>query len=801
MNDLSRNSSEDRNVVAFLERAPLASIMVAALECKSRGSGAIISYSRKVFIPLTRLCRDFCSYCTFAHAPRRGTPAFLSAEEVLDIARAGKMAGCKEALFTLGDKPELRYEVAREALQRLGHRTTVSYLTEICGLVLRETGLLPHVNAGVMREQEMAGLRSVSASQGLMLETSSPRLAERSMPHFGSPDKRPDVRLAMLEAAGRAEIPFTTGILIGIGETRRERLESLLAIRELHQRHSHIQEVIIQNFRSKPSTRMAGAAEPSLHDLLWTIAAARLLLGPGANIQAPPNLSGDSFPELLGAGINDWGGISPLTIDHVNPEASWPDIAVLTDATQKAGFELVERLAAYPEYVRHSGRWFGSDMATAVVRMSDASGYARTDDWAPGRADIRPPVLPGAARGSGRLDRILGRAAAGYTLQHDEIVRLLAERGSEVSDICVAADEVRHAQNGEVLTYVVNRNINYTNVCSYRCGFCAFSKGRAHEALRGAAYDLTADEITRRVREAWDRGATEVCMQGGIHPHYTGNTYLDLLRIAKNAVPDMHIHAFSPLEVWHGASTLGVSVESYLGRLKDNGLGTLPGTAAEILDDRIRDILCPDKIRTAQWLSTVEAAHRVGLRTTATIMFGHVDDLDSWATHLLSIRALQERTGGFTEFVPLPFVHMEAPLYYRGRARCGPTWRETVLMHAVARLTLNPVIPNIQASWVKLGADGLRVCIDAGVNDLGGTLMNESISRAAGTQHGQEFAPADIEAFIRSTGRKPLQRTTLYRSVSDERFDAALTAEPLKPVVLNPAGKRPQIPALTESEL
>jgi FO synthase len=433
--------------------------------------------------------------------------------------------------------------------------------------------------------------------------------------------------------------------------------------------------------------------------------------------------------------------------------------------------------------------------------MSDAGGYARADDWAPGRADVRPPVLSDVARNSGHIDSMLRRAAAGETLQHDEIVRLLAARGGEVPDICAAADEVRRARNGDVLTYVVNRNINYTNVCSYRCGFCAFSKGRTHEALRGAAYDLTTDEITRRVREAWDRGATEVCMQGGIHPHYTGNTYLDLLRIAKDAVPGIHIHAFSPLEVWHGASTLGVSVESYLGRLKDNGLGTLPGTAAEILDDRIRDILCPDKIRTAQWLSTVEAAHRVGLRTTATIMFGHVDDLDSWATHLLSIRALQERTGGFTEFVPLPFVHMEAPLYYRGRARCGPTWRETVLMHAVARLTLNPVIPNIQASWVKLGADGLRVCIDAGVNDLGGTLMNESISRAAGTQHGQEFPPADIEAFIRSVGRKPLQRTTLYESVSDERHDAALTAQPLKPVVLNPAGKRPQIRAQTESEL
>lgn len=789
-------AGEDREIIAFLYQADLAQVLREAQRLKSAGHGVRISYSRKVFIPLTRLCRDVCGYCTFARSPKAGEPAFLSPTEVLAIADAGRRAGCKEALFTLGDKPELRYQAARKELADLGQQSTLSYLAEMCALVFRETGLLPHVNAGVMTDADVADLRRVSVSQGLMLESSSARLTQRGMPHFGSPDKDPALRLETIAAAGRQRVPFTTGILIGIGETRQERIESLLALRELHRTYGHIQEVIIQNFRAKPTTRMAHAPEPSTADHLWTIAAARLLLGPDANIQVPPNLSGVEFPGLLAAGLNDWGGISPVTLDHVNPEAPWPEITRLADATRDAGMVLLERLAIYPEYARTAGHWVDESLGRAILRATDAEGYAREDDWAPGRADLLPPKHPAMlAKPYDHLDSIVRRAMTGDPLEHAEIVELFAARGSAVTEICSAADELRRAVNGNTVSYVVNRNINYTNVCTYRCGFCAFSKGRKHEALRGPAYDISLDEVTRRAREAWQRGATEVCMQGGIHPGYTGDTYLRLLRAVKEEVPGIHVHAFSPLEIWQGASTLKISADEFLKQLKGAGLGSLPGTAAEILDDRIRQVLCPDKLSTDQWLQVVGSAHRVGLRTTATIMFGHVDDARSWANHLVRIRALQQETGGITEFVPLPFVHMEAPIYHRGRARCGPTWRETLLMHAVARLSLHPVITNIQASWVKLGAHGAAACLNAGVNDLGGTLMNESISRAAGAEHGQELPPAEMELLIRQAGRIPRQRSTLYGPVGDDRRQSSFVADTLRPLVLTPAGKFAQMDA------
>jgi FO synthase len=768
----------------------LSQLMADAARLRDRGHGRLISYSRKVFIPLTRLCRDVCHYCTFAETPHAGRPSYLSPDDVLAIARAGAAAGCTEALFTLGDKPELRYSAAREALAALGHQTTISYLTAMCGLVLRETGLLPHANPGVMTREEIAGLREVTASQGIMLESTSERLCERGGVHFGSPDKHPAVRLETIRLAGELKVPFTTGILIGIGETREERLSALRAIADLQAKYGHIQEVIVQNFRAKPDTKRADADEPDLDDLLWTIAQARLILGPDMNIQAPPNLSPGVYPRLIGAGLNDWGGVSPVTPDHVNPEAPWPAIDELARLSAEMGKVLVNRLAVYPAYARAPDTWLAPEVATQVRRMSDADGFARDDNWAPGNTEPPPAPQVMLREVDPEIVRVVDRASAGQRLDHPDIVRLFAARDADYCHVTGAANALRRAVSGDVVRYVVNRNINYTNICYFRCRFCAFSKGRTHDDLRGAPYDLALEEVARRAIEAWQRGATEVCLQGGIHPDYTGETYEAICRTIKAAVPGMHIHAFSPLEVTQGAATLHTPIPAFLARLKQAGLGTLPGTAAEILDDEVRAIICPDKINTAQWLDVQRAAHKLGLRTTSTIMYGHVESSLAWARHLLALRDLQGETGGFTEFVPLPFVHMEAPMYRHGRARRGPTFREAVIMHSVARLVLHPAITNIQTSWVKMGPAGAAICLDSGANDLGGTLMNESISRAAGTQHGQEFPPDAMEALIRSIGREPQQRDTLYRTVPEDRRAASFIAEELAPIVLTPPRKR-----------
>jgi FO synthase len=787
---MERMASEgSARILASLEAPPLSDLLQQAAAMRRAGHGNVISYSRKVFIPLTQLCRDVCGYCTFAKAPREVAKPYLSPQDVLAIARAGEKAGCLEALFTLGDKPELRYGAAREALNRLGFDTTVDYLEAVCALVLKETSLLPHVNARVMDEQDIARLRKVSVSQGIMLETVSARLGERGGAHFGSPDKDPQLRLAMIAAAGRQRVPFTSGILIGIGETRLERIESLLALKALHDTHGHLQEIIVQNFRAKPGTRFAGCEEPDLDDLLWTAAATRLVFGPQMNIQVPPNLSYEAFPRLLDAGINDWGGISPVTADHVNPEAPWPDLVKLRSATEQAGITLQQRLAIYPGYVAKATVWLDRSLATPVLRAVDADGFAREDNWTPGSREPLPVATPRQTRTDRGLDALLGTAMAGERLSEAEVMSLFKARGGEVDTICAAADALRAQASGDVVRYVVNRNINYTNVCSYKCSFCAFSKGKAHDALRGKPYDLDLGEVARRAREAWERGATEVCMQGGINPRYTGATYLELLRAVKDEVPDMHVHAFSPLEVAQGAATLDIPVRRFLEMLRDAGLGSLPGTAAEILDDEVRAVICPDKLSTGQWLDVIGTAHEVGLRTTSTIMFGHVEQPSSWAKHLLHLRDLQARTGGITEFVPLPFVHMEAPMSLRGQSRLGPTWREVRLMHAVARLVLHPLIPNIQASWVKLGEAGIAALLKGGVNDLGGTLMNESISRAAGTEHGQEFAPEQMEAVIAAARRRPEQRTTLYQPVSAERRAASFGAAALADLVMTPFSK------------
>jgi len=765
-----------------------------AAELRDRGFANVVTYSRKVFIPLTHLCRDVCHYCTFAQVPRKVRAPYMALEEILNVARQGAELGCKEALFTLGEKPELRYKAAREALAEMGFESTLDYLLHAAKAVYEETGLFPHLNPGTMTAEEIARLRPFAPSMGIMLESVAERLCEKGQPHYGSPDKIPAVRLQTLEDAGIAKVPFTTGILIGIGETRLERVESLLAIRDIHQRHQHVQEIIIQNFRAKPDTKMARAPEPDLEELLWTIAVARILFGPTMSVQAPPNLSPGVLPQIVAAGINDWGGVSPLTPDFVNPEAPWPHLDDLARESRAAGKFLHERLTIYPSYAQDLNTWVDSSLHQALLNITDTDGFPRTDDWSPGET-IDPPAAILDAIGqpaeivSADIVSILDKAATQELLTEADVVRLFTARGDDFNAVVQGANRLREQMNGDTVSFVVNRNINYTNICYFKCQFCAFSKGKLSENLRGRPYDLSHEEIQRRTREAWDRGATEVCMQGGIHPEYTGETYLGILRAVKDAVPDMHIHAFSPLEVWQGAATLELDLPTYLQKLKDAGLGTLPGTAAEILDDEIRQIICADKINTAQWLDVMRAAHSVGFSTTATIMYGHVERPQHWARHLLRVRDLQIETGGFTEFVPLPFVHMEAPMYLKGKARKGPTFREAVLMHAVARLTLHPYISNIQLSWVKMGHLGVVATLNAGCNDLGGTLMNESISRAAGTTHGQETSPQLMQELIERAGRQARQRNTLYSDASEERIRSGLIAADLLDIINTPAQK------------
>ena len=756
---------------------------------RDRGHQNVITYSRKVFIPLTHLCRDVCHYCTFARTPKKIEQPYMPIEEVLELCRQGASVGCQEALFTLGEKPELRYSAARRALQEMGFSSTLDYVKEVARRVLAETGLLPHINAGCMDADEIAGLRQVSASMGIMLESASQRLCEKGMPHYGSPDKEPARRLQTLELAGQASVPFTSGILIGIGETRYERIESLLALRQVNERYGHLQEVIIQNFRAKPGTLMSAAPEPDLNELLWTIAIARLIFGAQMNIQAPPNLSPGVLPQLVAAGINDWGGVSPITPDYVNPEAPWPQLERLADETAAAGKFLEQRLTVYPAYVVEGERWLDASVQTPVLRLSDAAGFARRDSWVPGEEHSVPAIeakllatqVEPDAVSSDVLD-IVERCWQTGPLTEADVTRLFNVRGADFSYVVAQADQLREKVNGDTVSYVVNRNINYTNVCYFKCQFCAFSKGKQSENLRGRPYDITGEDIAGRCSEAWDRGATEVCMQGGIHPDYTGQTYLDIVNTVRSATPEMHIHAFSPLEVWQGAATLGVSVPNFLRQLRQAGLNTLPGTAAEILHDEVRANLCPDKLNTEQWLEVMAASHAEGMRTTATIMYGHIDRPRHWASHLMHIRSLQQRTAGFTEFVPLPFVHMEAPMYLKGKARRGPSFREAILMHAVARLVFHGLIENIQASWVKMGREGVAACLNAGVNDLGGSLMNESITRAAGSGHGQEWEPELMEARIHAAGRQPRMRTTLYGDAAQERRNAAFNAAPLAAV-------------------
>ena len=755
--------SERRDVLEL----PLAELMAAAAAKRDARFGTRVTFSPKVFIPLTMLCRDRCGYCTFAKAPARVSAPYLTLDEVLAIARRGAELGCHEALFTLGEEPEERYPQAAAWLEANGYASTVDYLVAAAKLVLEETGLLAHANAGALSQPDLERLRAVSPSQGMMIETLAARLGEPGGPHYGAPDKTPERRLATLEAAGHARVPFTTGILVGIGEAREERVDALLAISDAHGRHGHVQEVIVQNFLPKPGTSMHRAAACPPDELLWSIAAARLLLPDDVHLQAPPNLSDDLGP-LLAAGIDDWGGVSPVTIDHVNPERPWPALERLGAATEANGHVLAPRLTIYPEFVRDPESWLDAALRTPVLVVSDSEGLARDGAWSPGRDDVTPPALLPAplpvavARAGSPVGEVLDGVLAGEEVGVDEIVTLLSARGSEVTRLAAVADGLRREIAGEEITFVRNRNINYTNVCTFKCRFCAFSKGPLSLNLRGQPYLVEMEEMQRRVVEAVECGATEVCLQGGIHPDFDGDYYVDVARAVKDVAPTIHVHGFTALEVTEGARRLDMPLPDYLLRLKAAGLATLPGTAAEILDDEVRAVICPDKVNTEEWLFAHRTAHEVGLKSNVTIMHGTVERPVHVARHLVRTRDLQKETGGFTEFVPLPFVHMATPIFIQGKARRGPTFREVLLMHAVGRIAYRDLIPNVQASWVKCGIAGSRQILQAGANDLGGTLMDENISRAAGANHGQELDEAEFRSIVEPIGRTLAQRTTLY---------------------------------------
>jgi FO synthase len=784
----------------------LEELMGIAARLRTLGHGSSVTYSRKVFIPLTMLCRDHCHYCTFAKPPAKLDRPFLTPEEVVAIAEAGRRQACKEALFTLGDRPEDRYPVAREWLAARGFSSTLEYLRAVSIKVIEETGLLPHLNPGVMSWEDMARLKHVSASMGIMLETSSQRLSERGGPHFGSPDKVPALRLRTIEDAGRLSIPFTTGILVGIGETLRERAESLFAIRELHLKYRHVQEVIIQNFRAKPATAMRDAPEPEEDEFLAAVATARVVFGPRMNLQAPPNLSDPNYPRLLDAGINDWGGVSPVTIDHVNPEAPWPKLRDLERRSAERGFELKERLAVYPEFALKPDPWLAGKMQRPVANLAGPEGLAVQGQrpgptaWQDPEVQWKPRQIAltfAKARDAGlrqdaidvygdfehitvtrawaerrrlspeRLDartkQALSKASAGRggDLSDAEALSLFEAEGPALEALCDVADSLRAQAVGDEVTYVVNRNINFTNVCYTGCRFCAF----AQREIDPESYTLTLEEVADRAEEAWRYGATEVCIQGGLHPSLPGEFYFGLLEAVKARVPQIHVHAFSPMEVLNGSARLGISFREFLQECAARGLGSIPGTAAEILDDEVRWALTKGKLPADAWEEIVKTAHSLGIRSSSTIMYGHVDAPPHWVAHIRRLARIQDETGGFTEFVPLPFVHQNSPIYLAGKARPGPTLEDNRRMHAVARILLHERISNVQVSWVKMGMDYCKVILKGGANDFGGTLMEETISRMAGAEWGIRKEPEEFVEAIHEIGRTPAERTTTYGRV------------------------------------
>ncbi|MFJ9962765.1 bifunctional FO biosynthesis protein CofGH [Streptomyces avermitilis] len=808
--------------------ASAARVRDAGLE--AAGRAGVITYSKSVFIPLTRLCRDKCHYCTFVTVPgklrRAGHGMFMSPDEVLDIARKGAALGCKEALITLGDKPEDRWPEAREWLDAHGYDDTIAYVRAISIRILEETGLLPHLNPGVMSWTDFQRLKPVAPSMGMMLETTATRLwSEPGGPHHGSPDKEPAVRLRVLEDAGRSSVPFTSGILIGIGETHEERAESLFALRKVSRAYHGIQELIIQNFRAKPDTAMRGMPDAELDELIATVAVARHIMGPRACLQAPPNLVDSEYGRLIGAGIDDWGGVSPLTIDHVNPERPWPQIDLLREQSAQAGFELRERLCVYPEFVQRGEPWLDPRLLPHVRALADpASGLAHADatveghPWqepeeafvSQGRTDLHHTIDTDGRTGDRRNDfdvvygdwealreaaapgmvperidtdvrQALATAANDPTRLTDaEALALLHADGPALDALTRIADDVRKAAVGDDVTYIVTRNINFTNVCYTGCRFCAFAQRRTD----ADAYTLSLEQVADRAEQAWDVGAVEVCMQGGIHPDLPGTAYFDIAKAVKERVPGMHVHAFSPMEVVNGATRTGLSIREWLMAAKEAGLDSIPGTAAEILDDEVRWVLTKGKLPTATWIEVITTAHELGIRSSSTMMYGHVDQPRHWLGHFRTLARIQQQTGGFTEFVTLPFIHTNAPVYLAGIARPGPTTRDNRAVMAMARLLLHPHIPNIQTSWVKLGTEGAAEMLRSGANDLGGTLMEETISRMAGSSYGSYKSVKDLIAVAEAAGRPAKPRTTLYGEVPQERQRAAAASDGHLPELL-----------------
>ncbi|GAA2324852.1 bifunctional FO biosynthesis protein CofGH [Streptomyces caniferus] len=810
--------------------ASAARVRDAGLE--AAGRPGVITYSRGVFIPLTRLCRDKCHYCTFVTVPgklrRDGHGMFLSPDEVLDIARRGAELGCKEALFTLGDKPEDRWPEAREWLEAHGYDDTLSYVRAMAIRVLEETGLLPHLNPGVLSWTDFQRLKPVAPSLGMMLETTAERLwSEPGGPHYGSPDKEPAVRLRVLEDAGRSNVPFTTGLLIGIGETYEERAESLFALRRIQRAYHGIQELIMQNFRAKPDTAMRGMPDAELEELAATIAVARHIMGPSTRIQAPPNLVDGEYALLIAAGIDDWGGVSPLTLDHVNPERPWPQIDELTERCAASGFALRERLPIYPEFLQRGEPWLDPRLLPHVRALADPETGLAVEDapvvgrpWqepdegftmsSSGRTDLhrtidtegrtadrrddfdevygdwealREAAAPGMAPERIETDvrGALSQAADDPTKLTDaEALALLHADGPALDALCTIADELRRDTVGDDVTYIVTRNINFTNVCYTGCRFCAFAQRRTD----ADAYTLSLSQVADRAEQAWEVGAVEVCMQGGIHPDLPGTAYFDIARAVKERVPGMHVHAFSPMEVVNGATRTGLSIREWLTEAKAAGLDSIPGTAAEILDDEVRWILTKGKLPTATWVEVIKTAHELGIRSSSTMMYGHVDQPRHWLGHLRLLAEIQQETGGFTEFVTLPFIHTNAPVYLAGIARPGPTTRDNRAVTAMARVLLHPHITNIQTSWVKLGTEGAAEMLRSGANDLGGTLMEETISRMAGSSYGSYRSIQDLIAIADHAGRPARPRTTTYAPVSEERRTAALASDGHLPELL-----------------
>ncbi|MFB7647231.1 MULTISPECIES: bifunctional FO biosynthesis protein CofGH [unclassified Streptomyces] len=808
--------------------ASAARVRDAGLE--AAGRPGVITYSKSVFIPLTRLCRDKCHYCTFVTVPgklrRAGHGMFMSPDEVLDIARKGAELGCKEALITLGDKPEDRWPEAREWLDAHGYDDTIAYVRAMAIRILEETGLLPHLNPGVLSWTDFQRLKPVAPSMGMMLETTATRLwSEPGGPHHGSPDKEPAVRLRVLEDAGRSSVPFTSGLLIGIGETYEERADSLFALRRIARSYHGIQELIIQNFRAKPDTAMRGMPDAELDDLVATVAVARHIMGPSACLQAPPNLVAGEYGRLIGAGIDDWGGVSPVTIDHVNPERPWPRIDELAEKSGAAGFSLRERLCIYPEFVQRGEPWLDPRLLPHVRALADPeTGLANEDaevrglPWqepdegfsASGRTDLHRTIDTEGRTGDRRedFDSVYGdwgalreAAAPGMVpsridadvrqalsvaaddptkLSDAEALALLHADGEALDALCQVADDVRRSVVGDEVTYIVTRNINFTNVCYTGCRFCAFAQRRTD----ADAYTLSLSQVADRAEQAWDVGAVEVCMQGGIHPDLPGTAYFDIAKAVKERVPGMHVHAFSPMEVVNGATRTGMSIREWLTEAKAAGLDSIPGTAAEILDDEVRWILTKGKLPTATWIEVVKTAHELGIRSSSTMMYGHVDQPRHWLGHFRTLARIQQETGGFTEFVTLPFIHTNAPVYLAGIARPGPTARDNRAVTAMARLLLHPHIPNIQTSWVKLGQEGAAEMLRSGANDLGGTLMEETISRMAGSSYGSYRSIQDLVAIADAAGRPSRPRTTLYGEVPPERMTAAHASDGHLPELL-----------------